>query len=187
MRHMRLLAAAAALLAASPLSAEAGGIEVVHPWARPTIEGRPGAAYLGIHNAGQADDRLVGARAEGVEAIEMHVVETVDDVVGMRRVEAIDVPAGGMVHLGPGGAHLMLLGLDAPLEEGGSLSVTLVFQNAGEVESSFAVTRVSSHSTTSASRSAASARGDRSPRLPIGVATRCNPGVSLLRRARSLG
>ncbi len=50
--------------------------------------------------------------------------------------------------------------------------------------SSFALTRVSSHSTRSASLSAASARGDRSPMLPIGVATRCNPGRQFTSRLR---
>lgn len=138
-RHS-LAALALATLAALPLAAGSAGLEVVHPWARPTIEGRPGAAYLGVHNAGAAD-RLVGARAPGVEAIEIHLVETVDDIVRMRRVEAVDVPASGMAHLGPGGAHLMLLGLEAPLTEGDALPITLVFENAGEIEARFAVTR----------------------------------------------
>jgi copper(I)-binding protein len=51
----------------------------------------------------------------------------------MRKVEAIDVPAGGEVMLKPGGLHLMFIGLAKPLVEGETVAVTLVFEKAGEV------------------------------------------------------
>lgn len=51
----------------------------------------------------------------------------------MTPVDRIDVPAGGSVALEPGGYHIMLLGLTAPLEAGTTVEVTLTFENAGEV------------------------------------------------------
>ncbi len=45
----------------------------------------------------------------------------------------IEVPAGGMAELKPGGFHVMFMGLKQPLEEGGSFPVTLVFERAGTV------------------------------------------------------
>jgi copper(I)-binding protein len=57
-----------------------------------------------------------------------------DGVMRMRAVEAVEVPAHGQVALEPGGLHVMLIGLKAPLEEGGSFPLKLVFANAGEVE-----------------------------------------------------
>ena len=52
----------AALVAAPALAGSV--IEVLHPWARPTIPNRPGAAYFEVHNHGTTPDRLIGARAD---------------------------------------------------------------------------------------------------------------------------
>lgn len=51
----------------------------------------------------------------------------------MRPVDRIDIPAGQSVALKPGGYHIMLLDLQAPLETGGKLELTLTFEKAGEV------------------------------------------------------
>jgi len=131
---IRRLALGFALASLMTAPAFAGSvIEVMHPWARPTIPNRPGVTYFGVHNVGDAADRLTGARAERVEKIEIHKAEQIDGVMTMAPVDAIDVPAGGMAHLGPGGFHLMLFGIDSPLKEGDKLQMTLIFQQAGEV------------------------------------------------------
>jgi periplasmic copper chaperone A len=52
----------------------------------------------------------------------------------MREVDAIDVPAGGKVKLEPGGLHIMLVGLKAPLAAGSSFPLTLKFEKAGELK-----------------------------------------------------
>jgi copper(I)-binding protein len=57
----------------------------------------------------------------------------------MRPVLAVDLPPGQTVTFGPGGLHLMLLELQAPLNQGESVPVTLVFERAGEVEVRLAV------------------------------------------------
>jgi hypothetical protein len=108
-------------------------IELADPWARPTIPNRPGAAYLEIRNAGDAPDRLVGAHAEGVGAVELHKAEQKDGMMTMAPVEAIEVPAGGAALLAPGGYHLMLFDIAAPLREGDTLDLTLRFEQAGEI------------------------------------------------------
>ncbi|MFQ5566609.1 MAG: copper chaperone PCu(A)C [Paracoccaceae bacterium] len=126
-----LALALAALIAAPALAGSA--IEVKHPWARPTIPDRPGAAYFGLHNLGDAPDRLIGARAEGVDKIELHKAEQKDGVMTMAPVDAVEIPAGGMAHLGPGGFHLMMFGIDPPLKEGGALEMILIFESAGEI------------------------------------------------------
>ena len=135
------VAALAAVLLAAPALA-GGAIEVVHPWARPTIiPKRPGVAYLGIHNQGTDADRLIGGRAAGVGKVEIHRAEQKGGVMTMSRVKAIDVPAGGMIDLGPGGFHLMLFGLEAPLKDGDTVEMTLTFERAGDVSVAVPVTR----------------------------------------------
>ena len=108
-------------------------IEVMHSWARPTIPNRPGVTYFGVHNFGDTADRLIGARAQGVGKIEIHEAKQKDGVMTMTPIEAVDIPAGGMAHLGPGGFHLMMFGIDPPLKEGDTLEMTLIFEEAGEV------------------------------------------------------
>jgi copper(I)-binding protein len=52
----------------------------------------------------------------------------------MQEVAQIDVPAGGSVELKPGGYHVMLMKLAAPIAAGDSVPVTLTFERAGEVQ-----------------------------------------------------
>ncbi len=129
-----------ALLLGGPALA-GGAIEVVDPWARPSIPNRPGVAYLEIRNSGDAPDRLVGARAAAAGAVELHKAEQTEGVMRMAPVEAVEVPAGGTARLAPGGFHLMLFGLEAPLAAGDSLDMILEFERAGQVPVSVPVRR----------------------------------------------
>ena len=134
------LAGAAVALALAAPAAQAHGykvgeIGIGHPWARPTTSGQPTAgAYLKLDNAGAAADRLTGASTPRAERVELHEMWMEADVMRMRRRDAIEVPAGGEVELKPGGAHLMLFGLSAPLAVGEKFPMTLTFEKAGKVE-----------------------------------------------------
>ena len=91
-----------------------------------------GGGYLKLQNSGPAD-RLVGASAPVSSSVELHSMTMEGDVMRMRQLEAIDVPAGKTVELKPGGLHLMLMGLKAPLKAGDSFVLKLRFEKAGEV------------------------------------------------------
>ena len=110
-----------------------GALTVGHPYARFTVDGQTaGGGFLSIDNGGAAD-RLVGASAPVAERVELHTMRMEGDVMRMRRVEGIDVPANGLVEMGPGGHHLMFMGLKAPLKVGEKFPMTLKFQKAGEL------------------------------------------------------
>ncbi len=120
--------------AGSVLAAEAklGSLMLEQPWARATPgQAKNGAAYLTIHNAGKADDRLLSAASDVAARVELHNHVNKDGVMQMRQVEAVAVPAGGMTTLKPGGLHVMLMGLKGPLKEGESFPLTLTFEQAG--------------------------------------------------------
>ena len=139
---LRRLAATLLLGALAAAPAHAGGIiEVMHPWARPTIPNRPGVAYFGIHNHGATADRLISARAAGVGKIELHQATQTDGIMSMAPVDALEIPAGGMAHLGPGGLHLMMFDIDPPLKAGDTLEMILIFETAGEVAITVPVSR----------------------------------------------
>ncbi|MBL27879.1 MAG: hypothetical protein CMM50_10075 [Rhodospirillaceae bacterium] len=124
------------LAVSTPASAqsESSGIVVEDVWARATLTAsQPGAAFFTVRNEGTVDDRLVGVELPVADAVELHESGMKDGVMAMRRLDGIDVPAGGEVVLTPGGFHVMLIGLHEPLAKGTSVSLTLTFAKAGAV------------------------------------------------------
>ncbi len=118
-------------------AAEAHGIGVADAWARPTIgKGRATAAYLTITNEGTTDDLLKAVKSPSAEHVELHETKmTAEGVMQMRPLEeGLPIPAGGTAELKPGGAHVMVMGLEATLAEGGELPLTLEFAEAGSVD-----------------------------------------------------
>lgn len=112
----------------------AGTLEIDTPWARASAgTSRPAAAYLTIRNAGDRSDRLLGVRTPVTGHTEVHAMVHEGGVMKMRPAGPLEIPAGGEVRLAPGGVHIMLMQLEAPLEEGGTLPLTLIFEAAGEV------------------------------------------------------
>ena len=91
------------------------------------------AAYVSVMNHGKMADRLLDATSNLARKTELHLMEMDNGVMRMRPIEGgIDLPAGETIHLAPGGYHVMLIGLNAPLTAGSIFEITLVFQNAGE-------------------------------------------------------
>ena len=124
---------ALATLVAQAGDAKIGAITIEHAHARPTAAGQPiGGGYMTLVNGGGAD-RLVSVSAPVSKSAEMHMMKMKGDVMEMRQVEAIELPAGKTVALEPGGYHLMFVGLKAPLKAGESFPMTLKFAKAGEV------------------------------------------------------
>ena len=90
------------------------------------------AAFLVVENQGAADIALLSAKADVATAVELHKMESVGDVMKMRRLDLIPVTAGGRAELQPSGLHLMLIGLSKPLKQGDEVSLTLQFSNAAQ-------------------------------------------------------
>ncbi|MFM7345726.1 MAG: copper chaperone PCu(A)C [Tagaea sp.] len=127
-----LLALVAALLA---LPAFAADIRVEDAWARASLgQARNGAAYMIVHATGAQPDRLVAAASPVAGKVELHNHIMVGNVAQMRPVDAIEVMPGSPTVLQPGGLHVMLLDLRAPLQAGQSFPVTLRFERAGDVQ-----------------------------------------------------
>ncbi|SEA20931.1 copper chaperone PCu(A)C [Rubrimonas cliftonensis] len=115
-------------------SATQGPITVSEAYARanPTPNGAS-AAYMTIETTGE-EDRLIAAASPAAARVELHT-HLLDDqgVARMREVEAIPLAPGAPAELRPGGLHVMLMGLAAPLEPGGEIAITLSFERAGDV------------------------------------------------------
>jgi copper(I)-binding protein len=130
---------AATLLAATAAMAQ-NTVKVENVWARPTVEGQSaGGGFLKI-TGGAAADKLLSASAPVSKAVELHVMQMDGNVMRMRAIPALDVPAGGSVELKPGGTHLMFMGLNKALKAGDSFPLTLKFEKAGELKVDVKVT-----------------------------------------------
>jgi copper(I)-binding protein len=126
MRHPSchlLWATAVAALFSLPAQAQT---RVTDPWVRGTVAAQqPAGIYLTLQSA--RGGRLVDVKSPLARA-EMHEMAMEGDVMRMRQVAAIDLPAGRAVVLKPGGLHLMLMGLKAPLKAGDTVPLTLVVE-----------------------------------------------------------
>ncbi len=116
-------------------SAQAGDITVSNAWARASIGmGKTGAAFMTLKNTGKVDDRLVSASSDVAKKVSVHTSLMENGIMKMRPVKAIEVPAGGMVMLKPGGLHIMFMGLKAPFKQGESFTLKLQFEKAGSID-----------------------------------------------------
>lgn len=137
-RHVRHIVLALALAlpgaaAADPVTA--GALVIEEPWARASIgTERPGVAYLAIRNAGESADTLTAVETPVAAMPELHRTEMTGGTMSMAPAGPITIPPGETVRLEPGGLHAMLMKLTEPLEEGKTLPLTLVFEQAGRVE-----------------------------------------------------
>jgi len=100
-------------------------------WARATVPGQMGsAAYFTIRNSG-GPDKLLSVSSPSANA-SMHSTSMDNGVMRMRPLAALDVPAKATVELKPGGTHVMLMGLKAPLEAGSTIMLDLKFEKSDE-------------------------------------------------------
>ena len=130
-------------LAATAAIAQTGDPQIANAWARATPGGaQTAAAYVTITSA--AGDRLTAASTPAAQKAELHTMTMDGNVMKMRQVDGIDLPAGQAVTLKPGGYHIMLTGLSQPLTAGQTFPLTLTFEKAGAREVTVTVQKVGS-------------------------------------------
>jgi periplasmic copper chaperone A len=145
----------AACSAAGTATPAAGGLTVEGAWARPAPKtANAGAAYLVVKNAGTTADALISATSPVSGTAEVHETYVIAspsgampaasgamaaEMMGMRPVARIDIPAGGSIELKPGGYHIMLMGLKQELVAGTTISLTLTFEKAPPITATLEV------------------------------------------------
>ena len=130
MTAFHLSAAVAALLIALPAAAQ---LTVTDPWVRGTVPGQMATgAFMKLQSA--KDARLIEAASPVAGVVEIHEMSMENNVMRMRAVKALSLPAGRAVELKPGGYHVMLMDLKQQMKEGEVVPVTLVVESAGKRE-----------------------------------------------------
>jgi len=137
---LALAAAALSLTACNPSepakapSAEAptatAAVSVTDAWCRPSPNGaKAGGCYVTLIAA--TDDRLTGGSTPRAASLQVHEMKTENGMMKMAELTGgLPLPAGQAVALAPGGNHLMLIGLTAPLIAGETVPLTFQFASA---------------------------------------------------------
>ncbi|WP_295209792.1 copper chaperone PCu(A)C [uncultured Brevundimonas sp.] len=99
-------------------------------WCRPSPNGaKAGGCYVTLTAA--TDDRLTGGSTPRAASLQVHEMKTENGMMKMAELTAgLPLPAGQAVALAPGGNHLMLIGLTAPLVAGETVPLTFQFASA---------------------------------------------------------
>jgi periplasmic copper chaperone A len=114
--------------------AQPAQVKVEGAWARATVQGQKGTgAFMSLTAKDGA--QLVGVSSPVAGVAEVHEMKMDGDVMKMRAVPSLALPAGKKVELKPGGYHLMLMDLKAPLVKDSTVPVTLLFKDAKGAES----------------------------------------------------
>ena len=126
---------AAALTTLCAVSAFAQNVTVTDAWARATVQGQKATgAFMKITAKDNA--KLVSASSPAAGVVEIHEMKMEKDVMKMAALpNGLDLPAGKAVELKPGGYHVMLMDLKAPLAKDTSVPLTLTLQDAKGVKS----------------------------------------------------
>ena len=113
-------------------------VTVKEPWVRATVsQQKATGAFMQITSA--QDARLVEVSSPVAGVVEVHEMVMDKDVMKMRAIKALDLPAGKSVELKPGGYHVMLMDLKQQMKEGDMVPVTLVVEGKDKKRSSIEV------------------------------------------------
>ncbi len=125
----------AALLGAALMATASAQVTVNNAWVRATVaQQKATGAFMQLTAA--KDTRLVSVSTTLTPMAEVHEMAMDNNVMKMRQIPALDLPAGKAVELRPGGYHLMLMDLKQQVKAGDTVPLTLVFEDkAGKRES----------------------------------------------------
>ncbi len=112
-------------------SGAAQSVAITNAWARATVPGQPvGAVYMTIKSRDNLI--LVHAETKAARQVQVHSMRLHEGVMQMREQDHLSLAAGSTTELAPGRMHLMLIGLQQPLQAGSTISVTLTFVGKGK-------------------------------------------------------
>jgi len=124
---MKRVSFAAALVLVATAAPAWAQVTVSQPWVRGTVQGQKASgAFMQLKSAEGAT--LVGAQSPVAGVVEIHEMRMESNVMRMRAIPKLDLPAGQAVELKPGGYHVMLMDLKQPLKKGDTVPITLKIQ-----------------------------------------------------------
>ncbi|WP_028601006.1 copper chaperone PCu(A)C [Ottowia thiooxydans] len=124
---MKLSFASIAIVVSLFASVAHAQVTVTNAWVRATVpQQKATGAFMQIQAA--QDTKLVSVSSPLTPVVEVHEMAMQDNIMKMRQISALDLPAGKAVELKPGGHHVMLMDLKQQVKEGDSVPLTLVLE-----------------------------------------------------------
>ena len=123
---------ASALFIATAAQAQ---VVVGEPWVRATVPQQNGTGAF-MQLTSETDTKLVDADSPVAKYVEVHEMAMEDNVMKMRQIQGLELPAGQTVELKPGGYHIMLIDLHGQVKEGEQVPLTLIFEGTDGQRSS---------------------------------------------------
>jgi len=115
-------------------NAWAQGITVDDAWIRSIPpSATTTAAFMIIHNTDSDDAVLISADCDIAETVQIHTMEQVGEIMKMKEVSELRIPANEQAVLAPKGYHIMLIGLVRPIQEGETIPLSLNFSGRATV------------------------------------------------------
>jgi hypothetical protein len=121
-----LIMVALALLALST-QVVAGEVKISDVWSRATAPGQE-VGMVGMIITSNKNAKLIAVSSTASTTSEIHSMSMDNGVMKMRQIENLPLAAKQAAELGPGGNHLMLIGLKKPLKEGNKVALTLTVE-----------------------------------------------------------
>jgi copper(I)-binding protein len=110
-------------------------LSVSDPWLRPAVQGANSAFFFQLENKGDKADTLIAVKFAHSEVVELHeTFKKENDMMGMRAVKSVAIPAKGTVVFKPRDLHVMLIGLTKDVKLGETYELKLVLKKAGEIK-----------------------------------------------------
>lgn len=138
MKILRLLLIPLTLLLAPGLQAAERASDVIQiekAFARAVIPGMGmSGAFMTFHNKGSREYKLISAKSSAARFVELHGHEMKDGMMRMRQMSHFHLPPKQDKVLKPGGLHIMLIGLQEPMTEGGEISIDLTFDDGSQTQ-----------------------------------------------------
>ncbi|MBS4037665.1 MAG: copper chaperone PCu(A)C [Hydrogenophaga sp.] len=126
---MKSLLLAGLMAMTAPAFAQNITVDVKDAWARPTVSQQSATgAYMQI--TASAPAKVVSTSSPLAGIVEIHEMFMDKDVMKMRAVNALPLPAGQAVELKPGGFHVMLMDLKGPVKAGDVVPIQLTIETA---------------------------------------------------------
>lgn len=125
-RPLKALLAASALCIAAQASAQT---VITDAWVRATVPGQPSTgAFMTV--TASTDSKLIGAQSPAAKTVQIHQSSLTNDVMSMKEVAAVELPAGKPVAMDSNSYHVMLIDLVSQVKEGDQVPISLTVEDA---------------------------------------------------------
>lgn len=121
---------ASLLLALSSLISATANAQVTikDAWIRATVAPQKVTGAF-MHITSKQDAKLIAVSSNIADSAEIHSMEMEGDMMKMREMKDLPLPAGKAIELKPGGMHIMLFGLKKAVKEGEKITLHLTIED----------------------------------------------------------